>query len=159
MTDISQALLDVRWLAQRLKGLIALSEDIESYDNLKKQASELQKVIDSKKSEYQSVDEKVQAIQQQLEYTVGKHEDLKRTQRTSLDSMLAKANSDAQSIFEKAKAEAAQLRATVEAERQAYQKKNKDLEDLSLSLTKEVNAKKQQLEELNASIASLKAKF
>lgn len=159
MSDIYQALQDVRWLSQRLKGLIALSEEIESYDNLKQQSSEMDKAIHQKKDEYQKLEVELGNLKDERRVAKERFEMSLSDQKTKVDAVLADANNRANQIFEKAKKDAEAIRAAVEQERQAYLLKNRDLETTSLSLSKEVNAKQKQLEELTASIDKLRAKF
>lgn len=159
MSDIYQALQDVKWLSERLKGLISLSEEIESYDNLKQQTSEMQKALEQKKAEYQDWEEKTGNVKDEWRVSNERHEMEVSANQAKIDGMLAKAEADSNGILTQAKQKAEELRTEVEKERQAYLLKNKDLQETSMSLSKEIASKEKQLEGLKASLAQIKASF
>lgn len=75
MSDVYQALNDINWLSQRLKGLIALSEDIKTYDTLKDQSTEMAR--------------SVEVARQELADLTKKQEEAKRSVKQLLDQNAA----------------------------------------------------------------------
>lgn len=159
MSEIHTALQDINWLSQRLKGIMALSSEIEDYDRMKDQAADLDKSINSKKEEINELLVSKENILKLIDSLTSRKEELLKSTKTEVDGVLARNNLAASAIFEKAKEEAKALRSALEAERIAYQEKINKAQDKLNDLVSNIATKQTIFDELKASIDQIKAKL
>lgn len=159
MSEIYTALQDINWLSQRLKGLMALSEEIADYDRMKDQTADLDKSINSKKEEINELLVSKEAINKEISDLSLQKDKLVQSTKTEVDGILARNNLAASAIFDKVKEEAKALRSALEAERTAYQEKINTAQDKLHSLVSDISIKQTMYDELKASIDKIKAKL
>lgn len=159
MSNVHEALNDINWLSKRLKGIITLSEEIDSYDTLKTQTEEMKSSLSTLKS--QLIDMNKKAADHTETYTqLMKSYDAEIARRkTEDDAIIAKVMTQAQEIVAKAERDAKALRYAAQQDKLSIEKEITSSRETLKGLNNETIYHATILEKLQQDIANLKAKF
>lgn len=159
MTAVHEALNDINWLAKRLKGIITLSEEIDSYDTLKTQTEEMKSSLSTLKSQLAGMNQKALEHSDVYQKMLHVYENEHKTLTTKSDAIVSKANADAQEIKASAERDAKALRDAAHSDKLSIEKEILSSRETLKGLNNETVYHSTILEKLQQDIANLKAKF
>jgi len=159
MSDVYQALNDLNWLSDRLKGLMALSEDIKTYDTLKDQTKDMSLQLEQQKQEHATWEEKIKQLKDKAKSTEAEIQKKLEDHDTKHQGIIAKAKTDSIGLVEKANVEVAAIREALKQEKASYEDRVAKLKEQKTALEQEVSSHTSTLDKLKGAIENIKAKF
>lgn len=159
MSQVHEALNDINWLSKRLKGIITLSEEIDTYDTLKTQTEEMKSSLSTLKNQLEDMNQKATDHSEVYKNMVLAYEKEHKALETKSDAIIAQAHTEAQSIKSKAEQVAKALRDAAQQDKLSI---DKEIEHSKVSLAAVGNDIKNSMDyhsKLQQDIANLKAKF
>jgi chromosome segregation ATPase len=150
------AVTDLKWLAERFKGILDLAPQLEDYASLTSRVTELTKVVENKKAEFIAYDEKVKDQIAAYISAQEKQAQEKEAHKTILDRVLAEAKQKAKEIVNTAYDEVSQLRKAFAEERQGLENKIATLKEEVQAQHSEVKTAKELLAQAKAALQNFK---
>lgn len=158
-TEVYKALADINWLSQRLKGIIALGEDIKAYDDLKNKSKGLSDAILAKKQEYEAADKDVSKATELKKNTEQEAAKIVSDAREKYDNIIADAHATSKTVRQKAEEEAKVLRQSANDDRIAIEQKVKDYSNKLTDLIARISDAENTHSRLTQAIENIKAKL
>lgn len=159
MSDVYQALNDVRWLSDRLKGLMTLGQEIESYDALKDQTAEMSSTIANMKNEVLELQAKLDALGVAREKAEENISLMVAAAKADGDAIVARALANGEIAKLNAEADAQRLREAATADVTATNIKITEAKSKLKDLTDKIAAATDTYNKLQSDINSIKARF
>lgn len=156
---MSNAVQDLVYLGQRLKGLMELSEVLTTREDLDKQIKEMTNQIEKLKSEVEDEREALKNVDAEMDILVKNgNEEYSQTQK-DCTAIINNAEQNAQTILDRAKSDAEELLLKANTELSSIQDKIKAKKQELAVIGADTDVHYNKLQELKTELAQLKAKI
>ena len=157
--DKSQAVDDLLWLSNRLRGVISLSDDIQTYTILKNQSKELAEDVKRKQTEISSLENENKKLKEKKRQADEEVQKKLSDSQVDADYILNKAKEDAITLKKTTVLDMEALRKTVEDRIASVDLKIKDAETHLAHVLTEISNSEAKFSQIQSQIEKLKAKF
>lgn len=154
-----QALDDIHWISNRFQGLLSLAKDMESYDALKNQKTEMSNTIGKMKTEISDLQEEIALANKSKKDAEEEVTQVYKKSDIDYDQTVARAKADADTIRQNAEADAQSLREAATADMSATNAKIADAKVKLKDLTDKIETLTNTHNRLQSDIDAIKARF
>ena len=157
MTD--QAVTDLKWLGQRLKGVVELVPFLEKLGSLTDHVAHMEKVLQDQKAEYAKTASAIEALKKEEKTWEAKKADYIRAEEAEAQKIYDRMSAETSKLLSEAKAKADEVLAEAARERNAKLAEVQSLEATKRNLLADVSQAQSQLNDFKAELNKLKNKF
>lgn len=154
MSDKTQAVHDLIWLSERLRGVISIKDELISYDALQNQLAELTKSVEQSKEELKSLLEKKKLAKKDITDLLNQNAAIAADYKSRGDKLIQDSKLTADDLLQKLKSEVSDKHIQAEAKlndtKNAIVEAIEQLKDVKHQINQHTNKRDSILKELDA---------